>query len=147
MSLDLPVRLPASLPVWCFSWYSVFKVRPADLFICFFHFAGPGLQVGLSGLEPPTSRLSGVRSNRLSYKPSQPDSFLFFFYSGSRLLSRTVSSTVSSAARVLTFVFGMGTRVPPGRIAAGIFSLSCRPALLCARLLTAKQQCSPYFFP
>ena len=26
--------------------------------------------VGLSGLEPPTSRLSGVRSNRLSYKPS-----------------------------------------------------------------------------
>ncbi len=27
------------------------------------------LVVGLSGLEPPTSRLSGVRSNRLSYKP------------------------------------------------------------------------------
>jgi hypothetical protein len=25
--------------------------------------------VGLSGLEPPTSRLSGVRSNHLSYKP------------------------------------------------------------------------------
>ena len=25
--------------------------------------------VGLSGLEPPTSRLSGVRSNRLSYRP------------------------------------------------------------------------------
>ena len=25
--------------------------------------------MGLSGLEPPTSRLSGVRSNRLSYKP------------------------------------------------------------------------------
>ena len=27
------------------------------------------LLVGLSGLEPPTSRLSGVRSNRLSYRP------------------------------------------------------------------------------
>ena len=27
------------------------------------------LLMGLSGLEPPTSRLSGVRSNRLSYKP------------------------------------------------------------------------------
>ena len=25
--------------------------------------------VGLSGLEPPTSRLSGVRSSLLSYKP------------------------------------------------------------------------------
>ena len=28
--------------------------------------------MGLSGLEPPTSRLSGVRSNRLSYKPIFP---------------------------------------------------------------------------
>jgi hypothetical protein len=27
------------------------------------------LVVGSSGLEPPTSRLSGVRSNRLSYEP------------------------------------------------------------------------------
>ena len=39
---------------------------------------GFSLLVGLSGLEPPTSRLSGVRSNRLSYKPIFPafDSFL-----------------------------------------------------------------------
>ena len=37
--------------------------------------------VGLSGLEPPTSRLSGVRSNRLSYRPMQGFSgFKFFSY-------------------------------------------------------------------
>ena len=35
------------------------------------------LVVGLSGLEPPTSRLSGVRSNRLSYKPIFPAFRLF----------------------------------------------------------------------
>ncbi len=27
--------------------------------------------VGLSGLEPPTSPLAGVRSNHLSYKPAE----------------------------------------------------------------------------
>ena len=37
--------------------------------------------VGLSGLEPPTSRLSGVRSNRLSYKP------IFFRLPGSHLFA------------------------------------------------------------
>ena len=79
--------------------------------------------VGLSGLEPPTSRLSGVRSNRLSYKPKvkslQPSLCSFFFLqvfftcykclllatsvfylflSGSHLLSHAVSSIVPSAA-------------------------------------------------
>ena len=47
--------------------YSVFKVQ-------FYNEDGINLvsipSVGLSGLEPPTSRLSGVRSNQLSYKPS-----------------------------------------------------------------------------
>ena len=37
-----------------FTRYAVFKVR----------------LVGSSGLEPPTSRLSGVRSNQLSYEPT-----------------------------------------------------------------------------
>ena len=72
--------------------------------------------VGLSGLEPPTSRLSGVRSNQLSYKPS--------YNSGSHLLSHTVSSAVPSAAWVLTIVFGMGTGVSPKRIATRNIQLS-----------------------
>ena len=72
--------------------------------------------MGLSGLEPPTSRLSGVRSNRLSYKPSY-----FFKEFGSHLLSHTVTSAVPSAAWVLTIVFGMGTGVAPKRIATEIF--------------------------
>ena len=33
-----------------------------------------GALVGSSGLEPPTSRLSGVRSNLLSYEPKPSDS-------------------------------------------------------------------------
>ena len=33
------------------------------------HGSGSSKPMGLSGLEPPTSRLSGVRSNQLSYKP------------------------------------------------------------------------------
>ena len=34
------------------------------------HSAFCDLHVGLGGVEPPTSRLSGVRSNHLSYKPN-----------------------------------------------------------------------------
>ncbi len=93
--------------------------------------------MGLSGLEPPTSRLSGVRSNQLSYKPivffllllsknsqkvrsvcPKADS-LTFFVSGSHLLFHTVSSAVPSAAPGLTIVFGMGTGVSPERITTG----------------------------
>ena len=91
--------------------------------------------MGLSGLEPPTSRLSGVRSNQLSYKPSwfQWQSHLCHFKNlnpGGHLLSRTVSSAVPSADRVLTVVFGMGTGVSPDRIAARSFWLSGSALLL-----------------
>ena len=43
----------------------------------------------------------------------------FFRVPGSHLLSHAVSSIVSSAASVLTYVFGMGTGVSPKRIATG----------------------------
>lgn len=76
--------------------------------------------MGLSGLEPPTSRLSGVRSNRLSYKPTlyrkTALAGFFFFGAGGHLPSHTVSSAVLSAVWGLTIVFGMGTGVSPMRI-------------------------------
>ena len=40
--------------------YSIFKLLSLETFVS---------MVGTSGLEPPTSRLSGVRSNHLSYAP------------------------------------------------------------------------------
>ena len=48
----------------------------------------------------------------------------FFGVPGSHLLSHAVSSIVSSAASVLTVVFGMGTGVSPKRIATGNLLLS-----------------------
>ena len=35
---------------------------------------GVTVVVGLAGIEPATSSLSGMRSNRLSYSPSEPPS-------------------------------------------------------------------------
>ena len=87
--------------------------------------------MGLSGLEPPTSRLSGVRSNQLSYKP--------FLDSGSHLLSHAVSSIVPSASWVLTIVFGMGTGVSPRRIATGNLVIN-------SFLITKQHNQLPYLF-
>ena len=44
-------------------------MRKAEPFGSVFVFCGIMPLVGSSGLEPPTSRLSGVRSNHLSYEP------------------------------------------------------------------------------
>ena len=50
------------------------------------------------------------------------DKLLFIkSWAGSHLLSHTVSSIVSSAAYVLTIVFGMGTGVSHKRITTGKF--------------------------
>ena len=64
--------------------------------------------------------------------------FRFISYRfGSHLLSHTVSSAVSSAAWVLTIVFGMGTGVAPKRIATEMFCVS--------RTLIIKQQINTCF--
>ena len=52
--------------------------------------------VGLSGLEPPTSPLSGVRSNHLSYKPVEV--FLLIFI---RQSVWTLRGKVSSGKEVI----------------------------------------------
>ena len=80
-----------------------------------------------SNSRPPACK-AGALPAELSPLPHGmfpvPSLSLFFFCSGSRLLSHAVPSIVSSAARVLTIVFGMGTGVPPGRIATGCFPFS-----------------------
>ena len=55
-----------------FDWSFDSLFFPLQLSRCavnFFTFQGKSLVVGRSGLEPPTSRLSGECSNRLSYQP------------------------------------------------------------------------------
>ena len=63
--------------------------------------------MGLSGLEPPTSRLSGVRSNQLSYTPILKS----FDFSGDEeirtldpLLARQVLSQLSYAPIWVTYL-------------------------------------------
>ena len=47
--------------------------------------------VGIGGLEPPTSRLSGVRSNHLSYTPT----FQEFYFITHRVTLQTANITNS----------------------------------------------------
>ena len=84
-SFDLPLLLPYLISVIQFSMCREFTLRPAFFLLlgilrgcrspsrsnkCLHLFEdAKHPMVGSSGLEPPTSRLSGVRSNRLSYEP------------------------------------------------------------------------------
>ena len=74
--------------------------------------------VGLSGLEPPTSRLSGVRSNRLSYRPMQGfDGLRFQIQSSSRYLlwMYLIHSKMNSTGLVSTYrnLFGFSSYLCP----------------------------------
>ena len=73
-----------------FPFESVLARRKHEVALCYFSlfFRVFDSVVGPSGLEPPTSCLSGTRSNLLSYEPMQlcGVSHLGFFDSRSRLL-------------------------------------------------------------
>ena len=65
------------------SYFTSFAVFIVQFSKCPLHLSS---LVGSSGLEPPTSRLSGVRSNQLSYEPIL--SFFGFLHLSLRLKSR-----------------------------------------------------------
>ena len=68
--------------------------------------ADPRLLVGPSGLEPPTSCLSGTRSNHLSYEPSfrgAPDGIYRAYSPLSFLLSTTILLGVKGSLRFYLF--------------------------------------------
>ena len=92
--------------------------------------------VGPSGLEPPTSCLSGTRSNLLSYDPMwlvwflrshsvlryREQISLLSYRVGIELSSRAASSKVFSPLQSLTSVFGMGTGGPSAFVTPTYFS-------------------------
>ena len=85
--------------------YSVFNVQTKTLKVLAEHLTQ--CSVGLRRLELPTSRLSGVRSNRLSYKPILIKRCYLIFSSGDGeirtldpLLARQVLSQLSYAPLV-----------------------------------------------
>ena len=122
---------------------SKFKIRNSKLLgfaisPCAFALVGP------SGLEPPTSCLSGTRSNLLSYEPmwlvsdllslgsfrlGRVDCSTLLAYVSIGLSSRTASREVLSPLQSLTSVFGMGTGGPSAFMTLTIFS----PTLSCGR--------------
>ena len=69
---DSHVRLPLSAIILTVNGNGDGEIRTLDPLLArqvLSQLSYAPILMGLSGLEPPTSRLSGVRSNRLSYKP------------------------------------------------------------------------------
>ena len=71
LRLPVPRHSPCALISLTFSLLRLFFALPSLLAYAIFneHIKNVVIMVGLDGLEPSTSRLSGVRSNHLSYKP------------------------------------------------------------------------------
>ena len=101
----LKIILPFTMSVMCIISYSVFNEHwffsLSQLSLRFLHrlysytssrlYPCKTYQMGSSGLEPPTSRLSGARSNLLSYEPAAavplPNSH--FLWLGIEVLTRS----------------------------------------------------------
>ena len=92
--------------------YAVFKVRYQAYSLNLT--AKSYKPMGLSGLEPPTSRLSGVRSNQLSYKPIfeifrfHPDLPHAVFPEPSEQVPRSRESSYASTSASIS-----GSKLPP----------------------------------
>ena len=85
--------------------------------------------VGLGGLEPPTSRLSGVRSDHLSYKPTIGGDERN--RTADPLLARQVLSQLSYTPTLEIKMVGLGGLEPPTSRLSGVRSnrLSYRPTV------------------
>ena len=115
----------AKLLGFCFSPFCAPFSFNFELWTLNFALANFVRMVGPSGLEPPTSCLSGTRSNLLSYEPMwlvsdlshlvlqcREQISLLSHCVGIELSSRAASSQVFSPLQSLTSVFGMGTGGP-----------------------------------
>ena len=130
--LDLPLCYVVVIVTLMFPW-NLILLDLLFLHLCFIQFSMYNswrflVLVGSSGLEPPTSCLSGTRSNLLSYEPMwlvwcfshsgylqfRGKILLFprFEDVGIELSSRAASRKVFSPLQSLTSVFGMGTGGP-----------------------------------
>src|SRR5690606_13018959 len=79
--------------------------------------------VGMGGLEPPTSSLSGMRSNHLSYTPMQEDR-------GQTTEDRTITCLSGSTSNPHYPVTPSGTphQKPRNTVCHWLFSAGCLPS-------------------
>ena len=103
----LKIILPFTMSVMCIISYSVFNEHwffsLSQLSLRFLHrlysytssrlYPCKTYQMGSSGLEPPTSRLSGARSNLLSYEPAAavPQPYSHIFQLDRRVITRSTA--------------------------------------------------------